>query len=93
MDGGLEMQKLKLEIRHISILKGIGADQISFFVPNNEALDKVLGRTEARLIFPELVFETKITQNKGEDLLAALGIMADEIIDVTPNRKCKFGKK
>ena len=77
-----QMQKLELEIRHISILKGIGADRISFSVPNDEVIDKVLGETEARKIFPELSFDLQISKDKGEDLLAALELKSDEIINV-----------
>jgi hypothetical protein len=85
------MQKLQLEIRRISILTGRGTDQISFCVPNDQALDKVLGNTEARQLFPELSFDLKITKGKGKDLLAALGLTADEIISLEPV-KYEFGK-
>ncbi|KKN91232.1 hypothetical protein LCGC14_0221000 [marine sediment metagenome] len=74
------MQKLQLEISHITIPKGIGADQISFCVPNDRVLDDVLGDTEARECFPELYFDLKITKGKGEKLLSALGLVADRII-------------
>lgn len=77
------MQKLQLKIRQITILTGHGADQISFFVPNDQVLDKVLGDTEAREIFPELIFDIKITKGKGKDLLTALGLKADETISLT----------
>lgn len=76
------MQKLNLEIRHITILQGHGVDQISFAVPNDKALDKVLGNTEARQNFPELYFELKITKNKGKEILAALELVADEIVSM-----------
>lgn len=76
------MQKLLLGIRHITLLKGFGADQISFCVPNDRVLNKVLGDTEARQIFPELNFDIKISKGKGEELLSALGLVADEIIDL-----------
>lgn len=86
------MQKLQLSIRRISLLKGDGADQISFCVPNDQVLDKVLGDTQARQLFPELYFDLKITKDKGEDLLAALGLTADKVIDTTANRKMEFGR-
>lgn len=73
------MQKLRLTIRRIHLLTGRGADQISFHVPNDKVLDKVLGNTEAREIFTELDFDLKITQGKGKELLTALGLTADEI--------------
>lgn len=76
------MQKLNLDIRYITILKGQGADQISFAVPNDAALDEVLGDTNARQNFPELYFELHITKDKGEELLTALGLIADKIIPV-----------
>lgn len=76
------MQKLELEIRHIIIVTGRGTDKISFSVPNNEALDKTLGDTEARENFPELNFDLQITRGKGEDLLSALGLVADEVIPI-----------
>lgn len=92
--GGIDkenkMQNLQLAIRQISILKGRGADQICFHVPNYQALDRVLGNTEARKIFPELTFDLKITKDKGEDLLAALGLKADEVIDIST--EYNFGK-
>ena len=47
-------------------------------------LDKVLGNTEAREIFPELIFDIKITKGKGKDLLKALGLTIDETIPLTP---------
>ena len=78
------MQKLQLTIRRVSLLTGHGADQISFFVPNDQVLDKVLGSTEARKIFPELIFDIKITKGKGKDLLTALGLTIDETISLTP---------
>ena len=80
------MQELKLKIRRIVILKGMGADRISFDVPNDRVLDKVLGKTEARRCFPELSFDLQISKDKGEDLLSALGLTADEIIDTTPEK-------
>ncbi len=77
------MQKLQLDISHITILKGIGTDQISFYVQNNQVLDDVLGNTEARECFPELCFDLKITKGKGEKLLSALGLVANEIISTS----------
>lgn len=77
------MQTLRLGIRHITLLRGLGADQISFCVPNNQVLDQVLGNTEARQIFPELNFDLKISKGKGEELLSALGLVADEIISTS----------
>lgn len=77
------MQKLQLKIRQITILTGHGVDQISFFVPNDQVLDKVLGNTEARENFPELIFDIKITKGKGKDLLTALGLTADATISLT----------
>lgn len=74
------MQKLQLEIRRISILKGMGTYKISLHVPNKKALDETLGNTEARDLFPELYFDLQITRGKGEDLLTALGLVTDEII-------------
>lgn len=85
------MQKLQLEIRHIGILTGRGTDQISFYVPNDQVLDKTLGNTEARQNFPELCFDLKITKGKGKDLLVALGLVADEIISLEP-AKYEFGQ-
>lgn len=79
------MQILQLEIRRIVILRGCGADQICFHVVNDQVLDKVLGDTEARKIFTELNFDLKITKDKGEDLLTALGLKADEIISLGKN--------
>jgi len=76
------MQKLTLEIRRISLLTGRGADKISLHVSNDKVLDMVLGNTEARKVFPELYFDLKITQGKGEELLTALGLVADEIINL-----------
>ncbi len=86
------MQKLQLEIRRISILTGrSGTDHLSLFVSNDQVLDKVLGDTKTRQIFPELCFDLKITKGKGEDLLTALGLTADEIISLEP-AKYEFGK-
>ena len=76
------MQTLQLEIRRITILKGHGVDQICFHAMNEQVLDQVLGDTEARELFPELCFDLKITKDKGEDLLAALGLVADEVINL-----------
>ena len=76
------MQELNLKIRRISLLKGRGADQICFHVPNDPVLDKVLGNAPARKCFPELSFDLRITKDKGEELLAALGLTADEIINL-----------
>lgn len=83
------MQQLHLNIRRISILTGIGADQISFHVPNDQALDKILGNTKARECFSELCFDLRITQGKGKDLLTALGLTANEII--TRGHSYNFG--
>ncbi len=85
------MQKLQLEIRHITLLKTRGADEISFCVPNDQVLDKVLGKSEARENFPELYFDLKITKGKGEELLSALGLVPDEMIRI-PEFKYEFGK-
>jgi len=85
------MQTLQLEIRRITILKGFGADQISFHVPADQVLNIVLGNTEARQIFQELNFDLKITKDKGEKLLAALGLKADEIINL--HNDYQFGDK
>ena len=85
------MQELHLKIKHITLLKGRGADLIAFFVPNDSVLDKVLGNTEARENFSELNFDLKITKGKGEELLSALGLVPDEIVNI-PESKYEFGK-
>lgn len=85
------MQKLELEIRHIIIMTGRGTDKISFYVPNDEALNKTLGNTEAREIFLELNFDLQITRGKGKDLLSSLGLVADEVISIQDTYN--FGEK
>lgn len=79
------MQELKLKIRHIIIVTGHGTDKISFSVPNDQVLDTVLGNTEARENFPELNFDISFPRNKGEKLLLALGLKADENISLEPH--------
>lgn len=86
------MQELKLEIRHIILVTGHGTDKISFSVPNDQVLNKVLGDTEQRQCFPELHFDLNFPQNKGEELLSALGLKADEIITIPPT-EYNFAKK
>ncbi len=80
------MQELQLKIRHIILVKDRGTDRISFSVPNDQALDKVLGGTKARENFPELHFDLNFPRNKGEELLSALGLKADEIISLKPHK-------
>lgn len=80
------MQELQLKIRHIILVTGSRTDEISFSVPNDQALDKVLGDTESRECFPELHFDLNFPKGKGEDLLSALGLVADKIISREPHK-------
>lgn len=80
------MQELKLKIRHIIIVKGRGTDKISLAVPNDQAIDKVLKNPDTRSNFPELHFDLDFPMNKGEELLAALGLKADEVISLKPHK-------